>query len=209
MESSAKDFSEIADALRDQGWTLEKTADNHMKAFPPDKTKSMVVFSAKSGDFRAIRNTIAQLRRSGFQWPPRDGFVPPAPLPLMPHPLRPASNRNIEREVVAEVTAQVLAPLEKIAVEVLAGKATNEELDEYVEAHPPAPPPSQGDALEALFRELKDAKQNLVLCDEMVAHCAEVLEKARLDHEDAKSESVRAVERLRQAKAKFDAEFGR
>jgi hypothetical protein len=71
---AAKDFRLILTALREQGWRLENSSNSaHYKAFPPDTTKPMVCFSTTSGDHRALKNMLRDLRASGFEW---DGSGP-------------------------------------------------------------------------------------------------------------------------------------
>lgn len=67
-----KDYRAICTALRGQGWALEKTGNGHYKATPPGNG-SVVFFSSHAGDHRAIRNTLRDLRASGFEWPVNGG----------------------------------------------------------------------------------------------------------------------------------------
>ncbi len=63
----------IIDILREavkQGWRVEKTASGHFKAIPPDPKQRLVIVGGNASDPRAIKNVIAQMRRSGFIWPP-------------------------------------------------------------------------------------------------------------------------------------------
>ncbi len=67
---AAKDFRSILTALKEQGWRIESGSNSaHLKAFPPDVEKSMVCFTTTSGDPRAFKNTLRDLRSSGFVWP--------------------------------------------------------------------------------------------------------------------------------------------
>jgi len=66
--SPSKEIHNVVDELKRQGWRVEPTNGSHLKAFPPDPRKQMVLIGG-SGT-RAMKNTIAQLRRSGFKWPP-------------------------------------------------------------------------------------------------------------------------------------------
>lgn len=63
-------YREIFDALAEQAWSVTRTANNHYRATPPDRTKPIVHFST-SEEPRAIRNTIKRLERSGFSWTTR------------------------------------------------------------------------------------------------------------------------------------------
>lgn len=71
LESMPKEYKEIIRELERQGWRLVRGT-RHWKAFPPDKKKPMVTIPGTPSDYRSIKNTIAQLRRSGFIWPPPD-----------------------------------------------------------------------------------------------------------------------------------------
>lgn len=59
----------IRKALVDQGWRLREGR-KHLMAFPPDQDLPAVTLPSTPSDHRAWRNAIAQLRRSGFLWPP-------------------------------------------------------------------------------------------------------------------------------------------
>jgi len=67
------EITAIRKALIAQGWRIEARKGGHDMAFPPDKTKSAVTLPSTPGGGRAIPNLIAQLRRSGFIWPPPKG----------------------------------------------------------------------------------------------------------------------------------------
>lgn len=67
---------EIVRELERQRWRVEPTAKGHFKAYPPDG-RAMVTFGPVGNDPRAIKNIIAQLRRSGFCWPPANGVKLP------------------------------------------------------------------------------------------------------------------------------------
>jgi len=63
-------------AARGQGWRVERTKKMHWRFIPKDPGKPICIFSGTPSDYRAIRNFLADLRRSGFQWPwppPRGG----------------------------------------------------------------------------------------------------------------------------------------
>lgn len=64
---AALDIDVIFEKLKDQGWAVERTKGNHWRAVPPDKTKQIVHF-ARMAEPRAIKNAIAELKRSGFVW---------------------------------------------------------------------------------------------------------------------------------------------
>ena len=66
---AAKDYKQIFDALKEQGWGQEAMSNGHYKLVPPDKHHPMVCIATTSNDFRAIKNVIRDLRASGFVWP--------------------------------------------------------------------------------------------------------------------------------------------
>lgn len=59
-------FKDIIRYALGQGWRVEQTRSSHWKFVPPDTTKQIVVMSSTPSDHRAIKNFIAQLRRSGL-----------------------------------------------------------------------------------------------------------------------------------------------
>jgi hypothetical protein len=72
---SSSEWDDILAGLSDQGWILENPEAQNYRAIPPDKAKPIVFFHTTSvRENRALPNAIAQLRRSGFVWPP-----PPPP----------------------------------------------------------------------------------------------------------------------------------
>jgi hypothetical protein len=64
------DLRLIVKAAKEQGWREERTTKGHLRLVPPDPTKRPCVASGTPGDARAIRNFLAQCRRSGLVWPP-------------------------------------------------------------------------------------------------------------------------------------------
>lgn len=62
----ANDWKKLRTQLSNAGWQIDRTNNGHWKATPPDPTKGIVHFS-DSNDPRAFKNTVADLRRSGFQ----------------------------------------------------------------------------------------------------------------------------------------------
>lgn len=65
----ARDIDQIKQALRDQGWDIRNKGGKDM-AYPPNKAKQPVLLPTTPGGGRWKQNLIAQLRRSGFIWPP-------------------------------------------------------------------------------------------------------------------------------------------
>lgn len=62
------DIKAIRKALLDQGWTIRPSR-KHDVAYPPDESRSAVPLPSTPGGGRWKDNLIAQLHRSGFQWP--------------------------------------------------------------------------------------------------------------------------------------------
>lgn len=61
-----RDIQNIVRLLVAQGWRVRPTdGPDHYIAYPPDPSQRPYCFSG-SGDPRALRNTITQLRRRGF-----------------------------------------------------------------------------------------------------------------------------------------------
>lgn len=66
----ADDIKTIRKALLAQGWRIENKGRGHDMAYPPDRNKSAVTLPGTPGGGRWMPNLIADLRRSGFIWPP-------------------------------------------------------------------------------------------------------------------------------------------
>ena len=64
---------EIEKAAREQGWQIGTTKKGHLRWVPSDPTKPIVIAGGTPSDVRAIKNFLAQLKRSGliWPWPPR------------------------------------------------------------------------------------------------------------------------------------------
>ena len=69
-----KDYRELFQALKAQGWDLKRTERGHWRAAPPDSSKAIVHFSESRERF-AQHNAIEDLKRSGLVWPPVDAIV--------------------------------------------------------------------------------------------------------------------------------------
>jgi hypothetical protein len=174
-----KDFRGIVAELEDQGWEISQISGTHYRATPPDKEKPLVHFSV-SADPRAIKNTVADLRRSGFVWPPersRDGAPDSQP------------DSSSELEGLFEVENDPFA-------------------DEVEPTPTPEPTLTHEERMEQLWSELKDAKGYRDMTAEHVRACEEQFEAARRALEEAKVEHERASETLRGKKKAFDETFG-
>lgn len=62
-------FRAVMKAAEEQGWLVEMTSKKHWKFVPPHIEGRPVFFSGSPGDWRALRNFIAALRRHGFRPP--------------------------------------------------------------------------------------------------------------------------------------------
>jgi hypothetical protein len=62
-------IKEVAEAAREQGWTVNITKKNQYQFIPPDPTQQIVMAAGTASDHRALDNVIARLKRSGFLWP--------------------------------------------------------------------------------------------------------------------------------------------
>jgi predicted RNA binding protein YcfA (HicA-like mRNA interferase family) len=67
----ADEMKAIRKALIAQGWRIEPRKGGHDVAWPPDRTKRQVPLPSTPGGGRWRANLIADLRRSGFEWPPK------------------------------------------------------------------------------------------------------------------------------------------
>lgn len=59
-----KFLRDIAKAAQEQGWTVAKTRNNHMKFQAP--SGAIVFTSSTPSDVRAVHNLTASLRRNGL-----------------------------------------------------------------------------------------------------------------------------------------------
>lgn len=62
-----KELRKIVKALEEQGFECKITRRGHVAV---TRKGEWVVTVHSSGDWRALRNALAALRRGGFQWPP-------------------------------------------------------------------------------------------------------------------------------------------
>jgi hypothetical protein len=63
-----REIKDIVRQLIEQGWRVRPSpkGPDHYVAYPPDPAQKPYCFSG-SGDWRAVRNTITQLKRRGFE----------------------------------------------------------------------------------------------------------------------------------------------
>lgn len=63
-----KDLKKIRKALEAQGFETELTKRGHLMVFKDGR--AVATFSGTAGDWRALKNALAKLKRAGFRWPP-------------------------------------------------------------------------------------------------------------------------------------------
>lgn len=176
------DFNTIIKHLKRQGWAVEATTRGHHRAAPPDRQKPLIHFSL-SGEPRAIHNTLAQLKASGFQWPPVVGA-------------------GLERALDTD-DDWVEAHNARVATAELEQAMTLEQA--RLAAAPP--PETEEERVNRIFQELKDAKLTASLCREQLAAAAAVLSDAQAAYICAETEVRDSVAALAEKKQSFDAIF--
>jgi len=62
----SKEIKTLIKDLEDQGWRVVLARSGHYKAYPPDKSQSMVTMPSTPSDHRSMRNTIRDLKHSGY-----------------------------------------------------------------------------------------------------------------------------------------------
>ncbi len=62
------DYREIEEAAKEQGWRTEQKKKGLM-FFPPDRMKQAVMWHGTPSDQRALKNFLAEMKRSGLIWP--------------------------------------------------------------------------------------------------------------------------------------------
>lgn len=60
-----KDVDRALLELRAQGWRIEDSGGKHLKVYPPDRTKGIVIVSRSPSDWRAAKSIMGDLRRAG------------------------------------------------------------------------------------------------------------------------------------------------
>ncbi len=193
--SKAKDFRPIITELQRQGWEVSVTRGSHYRARPPDPKRPIVHFAA-SVETRALKNTIADLRRSGFEWPPEARQGAPFSQNLLPlsHELAPSGTGSVWETGEGSETED-LDVLPDAAFGSVPGLA-----DE-------AKPESEEDKMDRLWQELRDARSNYKLAEEIENEARERLTAAQRAMSEASMEKGRAAESLCAAKAEFDKAF--
>jgi hypothetical protein len=67
----SKQLRAFITAAEAQGWRVERRS-KHYLFFPPDRTMSPVMIPSTPSSRRTPMNKLAELRRAGLIWPPRD-----------------------------------------------------------------------------------------------------------------------------------------
>lgn len=60
----------VVRALRKQGFTVDRTTKGHLRVYDPDGN-FVTTHSGTPSEYRGWKNFLSDLRRAGFQWPPR------------------------------------------------------------------------------------------------------------------------------------------
>ena len=65
-----KDLKKIVEAIEAEGFTTETLKSGHVVVRGTDGRR-VTTFSGTASDVRSLRNSLAPLKRLGFQWPPK------------------------------------------------------------------------------------------------------------------------------------------
>lgn len=63
-----KDLRKIIKALKKQGFEVEITKRGHVRVFKDGH--KVATFSGTPGDWRSLKNSLSDVKRLGFRWPP-------------------------------------------------------------------------------------------------------------------------------------------
>jgi predicted RNA binding protein YcfA (HicA-like mRNA interferase family) len=63
----SKEIKALIKDLEAQGWRVVLARSGHYKAYPPDKGQDMVTMPSTPSDHRSMRNTMRDLRHSGYK----------------------------------------------------------------------------------------------------------------------------------------------
>ena len=194
MSAADRQCAEIIVELERQDWVVKKTGNNHYSAAPPDKTKSLVVFST-TDDVHGQMNMVRDLKRRGFIWPipsKNDAAgeqrkstsmrTTVGDIPALREALEVAHELNVAEKAALEV-APTTMPESRVAV------ATTE------------------DAMDKIFRELKEARGLNKLAEDDVIECMRRLDEAQRALTIAQTTQRQTGEALKEKKAAFDRAF--
>jgi hypothetical protein len=146
-----------------------------------------------SDDPRALRNTLRDLKRSGFIWPP-----PPAPSASFGPVIVGLELDELRHD---ELTRELHR--EELEEEETKRAAERETLQRAHGIAPPAPPESPEQRMDRLFESLKEAKTYLQLADEHLQACQTKLKAAQTEYDAACAERTKASTQLETIKAEF------
>jgi hypothetical protein len=215
--TESKESREIVAELRRQSWRVERTDRGHYKAYPPGN-KPMVTFAGGlSGDPRSIKNAVAQLRKSGFQWPPpkQNGNTW-------------ANSYDAPCAACGKTPSVVIDEQRNAFCSEACGRSFRDGLSKSkLEAFTVGPEGrltdgtviKEGDTIFAngvirrtptpdeLYAELRAARDDHRLHAELLAEAEATCAKAERELADARDALQAAGKRLKEAKASFDAEF--
>lgn len=185
-----KEMNEILDELRRQGWRVVLGA--HVKAYPPDESKPMVAMSSTPSDVRGLKNNIAQLRRSGFEWPPK----------LAKGTDEEHDDRWYEKE-----------PEEKDALQLAEETSIK---DALADSEPPepsaeelvAPTETEDQRIDRLFKALREARDEHTLAKLEAESAKQRMREAMAAPLRADKACEQAAAQFAQAKGEFDAVVG-
>ena len=166
---------------------MTETAGNHFKARPPNKEKQIVHFS-QSGHSKAFANTIGDLRRSGFVWPPAE---------TDPFYVSPASP-SVEPDLLYAVEWVAKAAREASLFETKVLKDAIEVAKQDVEKEK---------TVDDLFTELKAAREASLFATEVLKDAIEALVSAQRAVETATQEKRLADDDLKKKKEAFTVAF--
>jgi predicted RNA binding protein YcfA (HicA-like mRNA interferase family) len=65
----ANELARLVKTLQAQGFTVTRTAKNHLLVRDPDG-KAITTLAGTPSDWRSTKNAIATLKRAGLRWPP-------------------------------------------------------------------------------------------------------------------------------------------
>lgn len=180
--SIPSDMREIVRRLRNQGWTVESTNGGHFKAIPPDKSRPIVHFSGTPSDWRGIKNTVAELVRSGYvedDAPRSRRRLENTPLEKLLHVGALASMSEADVKTLTET--KVIPPELSPELQATVDRALNQPVD----------------PLDAAYQTLKEARAYFELANTEVEEASRKLEAARMHR-------IEAGENLAEAKRAFD-----
>ncbi|HYX21394.1 MAG TPA: hypothetical protein VFA98_11175 [Thermoanaerobaculia bacterium] len=169
----ASHWDPVVAELKEQGFLVEKGEGNHWSVKNPKGGRT--VFFSYSDESRALKNTIADLRRSfGFVWPP---------------PLREKKN-GVGQSSKAEVCCTLC-------------DGPSGCKNKSCECHAPEPT-LMPKTSEELYKDLADSRITLQLAEEQLKACKDALQEAQRAVDDALTERSRAMDAFRAAKKLFD-----